>query len=63
MPCIRPARDVSRALGEDKDTHDLLPEQLRTWKICGGGDGIHWVKLDEDLRTEGLLFGAPAPVR
>lgn len=37
------------------------PEQLRNWKIAGAGYGIHWPDLDEDLSTEGLLRGAPAP--
>lgn len=37
------------------------PEQLRNWKVAGGGYGIHWPDLDEDLSTEGLLRGAPAP--
>jgi hypothetical protein len=37
------------------------PEQLANWKISGGGYGIHWPDLDEDLSTEGLLRGAPAP--
>lgn len=37
------------------------PDQLRNWKISGGGYGIHWPDLDEDLSTEGLLRGAPAP--
>jgi hypothetical protein len=37
------------------------PEQRRNWKIAGGGYGIHWPDLDEDLSTEGLLRGAPAP--
>lgn len=37
------------------------PEQLAQWKICGGGYGIHWEALDEDLSTEGMLRGAPAP--
>jgi hypothetical protein len=36
------------------------PEQLTHWKIAGGGYGIHWPELDEDLSTEGLLRGAPA---
>jgi hypothetical protein len=36
-------------------------EQLVNWKIAGGGYGIHWPDLDEDLSTEGLLRGAPAP--
>ena len=37
------------------------PEQKMNWKIAGGGYGIHWPDLDEDLSTEGLLRGAPAP--
>ena len=37
------------------------PEQLNHWKVSGGGYGIHWPDLDEDLSTEGLLRGAPAP--
>ncbi|WOD41587.1 DUF2442 domain-containing protein [Nodosilinea sp. E11] len=37
------------------------PEQLAQWEICGGGYGIHWEDLDEDLSTEGMLRGAPAP--
>lgn len=37
------------------------PEQLANWEVAGGGYGIHWPDLDEDLSTEGLLRGAPAP--
>lgn len=33
----------------------------KNWKLSGGGYGIHWPDLDEDLSTEGLLRGAPAP--
>jgi hypothetical protein len=32
------------------------------FEIAGGGYGIHWPDLDEDLSSEGLLRGAPAPV-
>jgi hypothetical protein len=39
------------------------PEQRENWQVCGGGYGIHWPDLDEDLSTEGLLRGAPAPHR
>lgn len=35
--------------------------QRGNWKLSGGGYGIHWPELDEDLSTEGLLRGAPAP--
>jgi hypothetical protein len=37
------------------------PEQRAVWEISGGGYGIHWPQIDEDLSTEGLLRGAPAP--
>ncbi|MEW6233907.1 MAG: DUF2442 domain-containing protein [Candidatus Omnitrophota bacterium] len=37
------------------------PEQRENWRIAGGGYGIHWPDIDEDLSTEGLLRGAPAP--
>jgi hypothetical protein len=37
------------------------PEQRNHWEICGGGYGIHWPDIDEDLSTDGLLRGAPAP--
>jgi hypothetical protein len=36
-------------------------EQRARWERSGGGYGIHWPELDEDLSTEGLLRGAPAP--
>lgn len=39
------------------------PEQRQNWQISGGGFGIHWPNIDEDLSTEGLLRGAPAPRR
>jgi len=38
-----------------------IPEQRMNWHVCGGGYGIHWPDIDEDLSTEGLLQGAPAP--
>jgi hypothetical protein len=36
-------------------------EERNDWQIGGGGYGIHWPVIDEDLSTEGLLRGAPAP--
>ena len=41
---------------------DATPEQRAKWQIAGGGFGIHWPEIDEDLSSEGLLRGAPAPV-
>jgi hypothetical protein len=36
------------------------PAQRAHWEAAGGGFGIHWPDIDEDLSTEGLLRGAPA---
>lgn len=35
--------------------------QRSDWEKAGGGYGIHWPQIDEDLSTEGLLRGAPSP--
>jgi Protein of unknown function (DUF2442) len=40
---------------------NATPDQRANWKVCGGGYGIHWEDIDEDLSTEGMLRGAPAP--
>ncbi|MCX6027389.1 MAG: DUF2442 domain-containing protein [Chloroflexi bacterium] len=37
------------------------PLQRERWQISAAGYGIHWPEVDEDLSTEGLLRGAPAP--
>ena len=37
------------------------PTQRANWQPCGAGYGIHWPDIDEDISTEGLLRGAPAP--
>ncbi|MCY7382125.1 MAG: DUF2442 domain-containing protein [Microcoleus sp. CAN_BIN18] len=40
---------------------NAAPKQRAKWEVCGGGYGIHWEEIDEDLSTEGMLRGAPAP--
>jgi hypothetical protein len=40
---------------------DATPEQRAKWELQDAGHGIHWPDIDEDLSTEGLLRGAPAP--
>ena len=37
--------------------------QRSNWKLAGGGFGIHWPAIDEDLSSEGILRGAPASRR
>lgn len=33
------------------------PEQLKKYELSGGGTGIHWDELDEDISVAGLLLG------
>jgi len=33
------------------------PEQLGDYVISGGGTGLHWEQLDEDISVPGLLAG------
>ena len=42
---------------------DANEVQRRNWQISGGGYGLHWPDIDEDLSTAGLLRSAPAPRR
>lgn len=32
-------------------------EERRNWRLLGGGQGIHWPELDEDISIEHLLAG------
>ena len=41
---------------------EASPEQRLHYVIAGGGNGLHWPDVDEDLSTEGLLRGAPAAI-
>ena len=33
------------------------PEERGNWELIGGGQGIHWPALDEDISVENLLAG------
>ena len=59
--CLRDGRVISVPLAWYPRLLNATPEQRKNWKVAGGGYGIHWPDLDEDLSTEGLLRGAPAP--
>jgi hypothetical protein len=30
------------------------------WQLLGGGHGIHWPDLDEDISVDALLAGRPS---
>ena len=33
------------------------PAERANWRLIGGGEGIHWPDLDEDISVESLLAG------
>ena len=35
-------------------------QERKNWRLVGGGEGIHWPDLDEDVSVEGLLVGRPS---
>lgn len=54
-------RTISVPLAWYPRLSSATPKQRADWVVGGGGYGIHWPQIDEDLSTEGLLRGAPAP--
>jgi hypothetical protein len=58
---LRDGRKISVSLSWYPRLLKATPVQRNNWEIAGGGYGIHWPDVDEDLSTEGLLRGAPAP--
>jgi hypothetical protein len=37
---------------------DASDEQRRSWRLIGGGQGIHWPDVDEDISVVSLLRAA-----
>ena len=54
-------RTISVPLGWYPRLANATSEQLHHWELAGGGHGIHWPLIDEDLSAEGLLRGERAP--
>ncbi|MBI4591228.1 MAG: DUF2442 domain-containing protein [Candidatus Rokubacteria bacterium] len=36
------------------------PQERNHWRLVGGGEGIHWPNLDEDVSIDALLAGKPS---
>ena len=58
---LKDGRTISAPLTSYPRLFHATAEQRRNWEIAGGGYGIHRPDIDEDLSTEGLPRGAPAP--
>ncbi len=39
---------------------NALLRHRKSWELLGGGHGIHWPELDEDISVENVLLGQPS---
>ena len=58
---LHDGRTIAAPLAWYPRLFNASPAARQGWEMSAGGYGIHWPQLDEDLSTEGLLRGAPAP--
>ena len=58
---LRDGRTITVPLAWYPRLFDATAAKRKNWRVAGGGYGIHWPDIDEDLSTEGLLRGVPAP--
>jgi len=48
-------RELSVPLEWFPRLRDASPESRRNWRLLGGGIGVHWPEVDEDISVAGLL--------
>ena len=48
-------REVSSPLAWFPRLRSATPDQRDDWRLIGGGIGIHWESVDEDISVESLL--------
>ena len=36
------------------------PGERNNWRLIGGGEGMHWPDLDEDISAENIVLGQPS---
>ena len=54
---LEDGRDLSVPLAWFPRLLHGTPEQRAQWELIGGGEGLHWEALDEDISVAGLLAG------
>ena len=48
-------REIAVPLDWFPTLRDASENKKNNWRLIGGGEGIHWEDLDEDILVEGLL--------
>ena len=50
-------REIRMPLEWSERLRTATPKQRKEWRLIGGGVGIHWESIDEDILVESLLRG------
>ncbi|MDA1273346.1 MAG: DUF2442 domain-containing protein [Verrucomicrobia bacterium] len=58
--CLSDGRGISVPISWYPRLSHALPKDRLVWELIGGGHGIHWPELDEDISVENILFGQPS---
>jgi hypothetical protein len=53
-------RTVAAPLGWYPRLAHATPEERTAWRLIGGGRGIHWPAVDEDISVANILAGQPS---
>lgn len=53
-------RTISVPLAWSWRLAEATVEQRNDFRLVGGGQGVHWPLLDEDISVWGMLHGVPA---
>ncbi len=48
-------REIAAPLVWFPRLQNATPEERKAWRLIGGGVGIHWEAVDEDISVESLL--------
>ena len=55
-------REIAVPLAWFPRLQKATPEQRKRWRLIGGGVGLHWEDVDEDISVESLLATKPLRV-
>jgi Protein of unknown function (DUF2442) len=57
---LRDGRTVSVPLSWYPRLEHATDNERNSWELIGGGAGIHWEAVDEDINVKALLDGKPS---
>jgi Protein of unknown function (DUF2442) len=52
---LEDGRELSIPIQWFPSLRDATPDQRNHWRLIGGGEGIHWDDLDEDILVSELI--------